>query len=153
MRKFYLILAITFLVAMASSLITIPGLAWYSTLNLPAWTPAGPVFSWAWTAIYILTALAAIDFVRKSPPTVGFKRVCWLFLVNAILNAGWSFIFFNVHLIGLAVFEAGLLWITVFFLVVLCWPISRLSSLLLMPYLLWTGFATYLNYVVWQLNK
>ncbi len=153
MRKFYLILAITFFVALVGSLLTIPGLAWYSTLTLPAWTPTGRVISWVWTTIYILTALAAVDFVRKSPPTGDFKRVCWLFLINAVLNAGWSFIFFSLHLTGVAVVEAVLLSFTVFLLVVLCWPVSRLSSLLLLPYLGWVSFATYLNYIVWQLNK
>jgi tryptophan-rich sensory protein len=31
--------------------------------------------------------------------------------------------------------------------------VSRTAALLLVPYLLWTGFASVLNFSVWRLNR
>ncbi|NTW64404.1 MAG: tryptophan-rich sensory protein, partial [Chlorobiaceae bacterium] len=32
-------------------------------------------------------------------------------------------------------------------------PISKPAAYLLVPYLLWVSFASYLNFVIWQLNR
>jgi tryptophan-rich sensory protein len=42
---------------------------------------------------------------------------------------------------------------TVIALIVLIWPKSRLSALLLAPYAGWVAFATYLAFVIWQYNS
>ena len=37
-------------------------------------------------------------------------------------------------------------------LVVRAWPVSRLASLLLVPYALWLAFATALTWAIWARN-
>ena len=74
------------------------------------------------------------------------------FAVNAMLNVTWSLLFFNLHLIDMAVYEAAMLGLSVVIISALCWQISRAASLLLVPYAAWVAFATYLTYIVSSLN-
>jgi len=74
------------------------------------------------------------------------------FILNAMLNVGWSWLFFSLHLIGWAAWEAILLEASVIVLIVLIRPISRVAAGLLVPYAAWVAFATVLTFIIWQLN-
>lgn len=125
---------------------------WYNTLTLPSITPPGAFIGAVWTILYILTAISAIIVYNQ-----GFRDTAWLltvgmFILNAFLNIFWSYLFFGQHLLGLAVLEAGLLGLSVLLIIIFSWPISRLAALLLVPYLAWVSFATYLAYLIYRLN-
>jgi len=142
-----------FAVALLGSWLTGGGMDWYKTINLPSFTPPGSVIGTVWTIIFILTAISALIFWQKAPRD---KRLSWtatFFILNGALNIFWSYLFFNRHWLGAAVWEAGILDLSVIVLIILIWPVSRLASTLLMPYAAWTTFATYLTYVIWSLNK
>jgi len=150
MKLNYIIIPlIAFLVATIGSFFTGTGMDWYETINLPSWTPPGYIIGIVWTIIFILTAISAL-IVWKKPRN---WLIIIIFLINAFLNVFWSYLFFNQHLIGAAFFEAVILDITVFILIFLIWPLSKLASLLLLPYGLWTAFASFLTLVVWFMNK
>jgi len=121
---------------------------WYSSLSLPGFTPPGGVIGLVWTTIYILTAISAILFYREHKD----NKVTLALASNLLLNISWSYIFFTAHLVGLAVLWAGFLGLSVLALIVLMWKKARVSALLLVPYLAWVSFATYLNYVIYTLN-
>lgn len=42
--------------------------------------------------------------------------------------------------------------VSIFYVIVNFYRISQLAAWLLIPYLLWVSFATYLNYAIWALN-
>lgn len=149
-----LIPALTVATATAGSYFTAPGLSgWYQGLNLPSWTPPGAVIGLVWTILYVLSAAAAI-LVYKTDGRVKSKTRIWLvFLANAILNAGWSFIFFQEHLILAAFWEAVMLGLSVLLLIWLIRPLSKIAAWLLWPYALWVGFAAFLTLNVWWLNS
>ncbi len=44
------------------------------------------------------------------------------------------------------------LWLLVAATTLVFWWVRRLAGALLVPYLLWVGFAAALNFSVWQLN-
>jgi tryptophan-rich sensory protein len=67
-------------------------------------------------------------------------------------NVAWSYIFFTKHLIGLAVIDSLLILMTAGMIMVIAWRVSKMSSLLLVPYVLWVSFATYLTYDIYTLN-
>jgi tryptophan-rich sensory protein len=69
-----------------------------------------------------------------------------------MLNAAWSYLFFTKHLVGFAVIDAVLIGITVGLIIILVWPYSKASALLLLPYLCWVSFASYLTYDFYTLN-
>jgi tryptophan-rich sensory protein len=151
--NYFIIPALTFAVAYFGGKVTDAGMDWYKTINLPAWTPPGFVIGIVWTIIFILTAMAAILVWNKGFGVNNFKLIIGFFVVNGLLNFLWSYLFFGKHLIGADIFTAGLLEISVLFLIILIWPISRLAAGLLFPYSAWVFFATYLNYIIWGLNK
>lgn len=74
------------------------------------------------------------------------------FLVQLALNTLWSWLFFGWHLGGLAFADVLLLWAAILATLVCFWRATPLAGALLIPYLLWVGFAAALNYSVWQLN-
>lgn len=155
---FVFIPLVTLAVAVAGSALTAPAInTWYKTINLPPWTPSGQVIGTVWTIIFILTAISALITWNTAFEKASLKKrlpvIAKAFIFNAILNVSWSYIFFNQHLLNLAVFEAGVLGFSVLVLIILIRPVSRLASNLLVPYLLWVCFATYLTYSVYVLNR
>ncbi len=143
---------ITFFVAFFGSLLTNNGIDWYKTIKLPSFTPPGFVIGNVWTVIFILSTVSVLIVWNSFPRDQTFWLIISLFLVNAVLNVFWSYLFFTLHSIDAAIFGASLLGISVFLLIFLIWPFSRLAGGLLIPYALWVVFATYLNYRIFVLN-
>ena len=75
-----------------------------------------------------------------------------LFIAQLAANALWSWLFFAWHRGGLATAEVPLLLALIVATVGAFWRSSRLAALLLVPYLLWVGFAAALTWSVWQSN-
>ncbi|MFW6282568.1 MAG: TspO/MBR family protein [Minisyncoccales bacterium] len=151
--NYLLIPIITVLVSYTGSIFTSMGISsgWYDLINKPTWTPPGSVIGIVWTIIFILSTISALIVWNKIERNKRFWRIILLFLINAALNVFWSFLFFAQNLIGLAVLEAALLAISVYILIYLIWPRSKLAAVLLIPYALWVSFATFLNYSIWVL--
>lgn len=125
-----------------------PG-AWYAGLAKPSWTPPNWLFGPAWTTLYLLMALAAWKVwiaVRR------IDAALLLYLVQLVLNALWSWLFFGLRRPDLALAGIVLLWLLILATTVLFWRRDRLAGLLLVPYLAWVGFATALNLAIWRLN-
>lgn len=144
---------VTILTALLGSFLTSGGMGWYSTIKLPAFTPPGYVIGMVWTAIFIISTIAALIFWNRATHNNKKVMVGIFLLTNAILNIAWSFLFFDLHLIKFAIFESGLLLLSVIELIIVILPTSRTAALLLVPYAGWVSFATYLTYVVWTLNR
>lgn len=141
------------LTAFIGGKITSVGMDWYKSINIPSWTPPGSVIGIVWTIIFILTAISAIIFWNKVPLGNVFYWILGFFIANLLLNILWSALFFGLHYIGLAVIEALVLDLSVIVIMVLLYPFSKLASMLLLPYAVWTAFASYLTYSVWFLNR
>ncbi|OGL69605.1 MAG: hypothetical protein A2745_02215 [Candidatus Harrisonbacteria bacterium RIFCSPHIGHO2_01_FULL_44_13] len=82
------------------------------------------------------------------------------FFVQLFLNAVWSIIFFGLHCstwltinnLGWALVDIIALWFAIVWTMITFYKISRPAAYLLLPYLLWVSFASYLNYSIWMLN-
>lgn len=118
---------------------------WYRTLDLPSFNPPDYVFGVAWTSIYILVGIAAWRLWNLTDHDGRFWWIAGIAAVNAILNVSWSYVFFGAHLLWPAVMVSAGLWLTILALIVIAWPRDLISAVLLVPYLLWVGFATFLN--------
>lgn len=153
-NKLYLIVIplITIAIASLGSLITAGGMAWYGTLKFLSIAPPGGFIGAVWTVIFILATISAILFWRKRSDNPADNAVVVLFLLNAILNILWSVIFFGLYLIGFSIIEMILLNATTMALVILLWRRHLASAILLLPYVLWVSFATYLAMSIWKLN-
>lgn len=138
-------------VAMIGGTITNLG-PWYEGLAKPDWTPARPVFPIVWTVIFALSAVAGVTAWRKAPNAKASEMVIGLFALNGFLNIGWSLLFFRLQRPDWAFYELVLLWLSILALIVYCGRLSKLSGLLLVPYLVWVTLAGILNWQVVQLN-
>jgi len=124
---------------------------WYPQLRLPEWTPPNWLFGPVWTALYLMMALSAWLAWRSSNSGVP-RFALILFGIQLVLNALWSVIFFGLRKIGPAFAEVLLLWMMLIATAVAFLPLSLLAAWLLIPYIAWVGFASYLNYRIWQMN-
>lgn len=132
--------------------VTSQNMSWYKTLALPSIAPPGSFIGLVWSVIYILAAISAILFWNNKDVQEHQKTVKFLFGLNGLLNLAWSYIFFGQGLLGWAIVEMTILNLTTLSLIVLMWKKNNKSALLLLPYLGWVSFATYLAFLIWQLN-
>jgi tryptophan-rich sensory protein len=75
-----------------------------------------------------------------------------VFAVQLGLNLLWSFLFFGLQRIDLALIEILILLVVIIVNTAMFWRIDRLAGMLFVPYVLWVGFATMLNASLWWLN-
>lgn len=118
---------------------------WYATLIKPSFSPPNWIFGPVWTTLYILMGISLYLVWKK-------KKVPVIFWIQLILNAVWSMIFFGMRNPAFALVDIAVLWITIFLTIRAFYPISKLAAYLLVPYILWVGFATFLNLFIVILN-
>lgn len=122
---------------------------WYPGLSKPAWTPSPRRIRGVWTALYVLIAVAAALVWSEGLDL----RFTYALLLNLVLNAGWSWIFFGLRSPGGALAEIVVLEVTCVALVPLAARSSTAAAALLLPYALWVAFATILNAVIFRRNR
>ena len=150
--NYFVIPAIAVATSWLGSWFTTQGMGWYETLVTPAWTPPGSVIGIIWTIIYILTAICALVFWNTAKRDKRFWWVISLFLLNAVLNAGWTYLYFYEQLIAAGIVEMLFLEATVIGLIVLIAKNKKKLSYLLYPYAIWVAIATYLAWSIFKLN-
>lgn len=142
-------LALCFAATGTAAFVSIDG--WYAALQKPSWNPPAWVFGPAWTVLYISMAVAAWLVWREG----GWKaqrRALGLFLVQWVLNALWTPLFFGLHRPGLAFAEIVILWLAIAATLAAFWRVNKVAGVLLVPYLAWVTFAAALNFAIWRLN-
>jgi tryptophan-rich sensory protein len=75
-----------------------------------------------------------------------------LFSLQLFLNFLWPVIFFGMHMPLLAFINIALLWISIALLIIDFWKFSKPAAIILIPYLLWVSFASFLNLSIVFLN-
>jgi benzodiazapine receptor len=125
---------------------------WYATLNRPSFNPPNWIFGPVWTSLYILMGISFFLIWKQEASKVR-NRAILIFLLQLLLNFAWSFIFFFFNLIGLALVEIILLWISIVMMLVVFYKIKPEASYINIPYLLWVTFATVLNASYYILNR
>lgn len=127
------------------------GNRWFDALEKPALMPPGWAFGLAWTILYVLMALA-FAMILHARGARGRGLAIALFLVQLALNLSWSPLFFRAHQVGQALALIAVLIPVVALTAFLFGRIRRVAGLMLIPYLLWLMFATFLNYEILRLN-
>ncbi len=128
----------------------IPG--WYASLNQPSFSPPNWVFGPVWTALYILLGIS-LFLIWKLDPGKERNLAILVFLVQLLLNFGWSFIFFYFKMVGFALFEIILLWVSIVIMLFLFYKIKPMAAYINIPYFLWVTFASVLNAAYYFLNR
>ncbi len=141
------------LAGIIGSLFTVSSVStWYQTLVRPALNPPSWVFGPVWITLYLLMGISLFLIWKKGWKKKNVRIAMSVFGVQLTLNALWSILFFGMQNPGLALINIALLWIGILASIILFYKISKPASYLLIPYILWVSFASYLNYAIWTLN-
>ncbi len=143
---------ICFALGTASGLSTVSEIgSWYQTLNKPSWNPPSWIFGPMWTTLYIMIG-CAIGRIWHLLPSTSRKSAIGLFIAQFVLNLAWSPVFFGLHQIGLALVIIIVLVIGIILTIKAFNQLDKTAALLMIPYLIWVSFATFLNYTIYTLN-
>jgi len=146
---FILSLAVCQLAGFIGSVFTAPNIkTWYAGLNKPFFTPPNWVFAPVWTTLYILMGISLFLIWRKGLREKNIREAFIMFMVQLILNAGWSIVFFGTHSILGGFLVIAVMCMAILLTMVLFYGISSLASILLLPYLMWVSFASVLNFAL-----
>jgi tryptophan-rich sensory protein len=96
---------------------------------------------------------AAAWFVWKRGGFAAHPIALSLFLLQLLINALWSPLFFGLRNPALAFVDIVLLWLALLATLVAFWKVRPLAGALLLPYLAWVTFASALNFAICRLNR
>ena len=122
---------------------------WYSTIVKPTFNPPEWVFAPVWITLYIAMSVA-IWLVWINPKRV--EKILYLYFIHLLINGSWSIFFFGLHLILASLIVVAIIIFFVVWLIILYHPINKLSSFLMIPYLMWLSYAFVLNFYIFILN-
>lgn len=123
----------------------------YNTINKPALNPPPEIFGPVWAFMYTLIFISFTTFMYAKTD-LNKKQGLTFFLIQLLLNFSWSPAFFYLHDIKLSFIIIVFLLIFIILTIISFYKVSRISAFLLIPYLLWVSFATYLNFELMRLN-
>ena len=146
-------IAIPELVGAASAFITGNMGEAYNSYNRPPLSPPGIVFPIVWVILYALMGIASYLVVESRTATEEEKRKALvLYGVQLGVNFIWPIIFFKFEAYNLAAVVIVILLILVVITAFMFRKINITAFRLMIPYILWLAFATYLNIGVAVLN-
>ena len=122
---------------------------WYSQLIKSNYNPPDWIFAPVWTTLYLMMTLAIWFFWHSNKRDMS---TVYIYFTHIVFNTTWSIVFFGLHQILLALI---VLLILIFLIIILIMRFKRVnfvSYYLMIPYLLWTFYALFLNFNLMILN-
>lgn len=151
--KLSLSVLIPLLIGFIGSYFTAPAIPeWYAGLNKPSLNPPNWIFAPVWTILYIFMGVAFFLVWKENAELRRKVTAFALFGIQLVLNLTWSIFFFGMKNPELAMMNIILLVIALIATMISFYKISKKTLYLLIPYLLWISFASYLNYQIIVLN-
>ena len=130
--------------------------SWYRTLARPPGSPPNWVFGPIWTTLYVVMGIAAWR-VWRHVANIGERPLAYDALMlwgwQLAVNALWPAIFFGLHAPAAALLVILVLLALIALTIRAFARIDRPAAALLLPYLAWSSYATYLNAGFWWLNR
>ena len=144
--KLILCVVIVMVLGAAGGLATagsIPG--WYAELAKPPGTPPNAIFGPVWTLLYLMIGVSLARVWHFVPVGAEKRRALVRFAIQMILNLAWTPLFFGAHLVAVALAMIVSLSVMILLTILSFKPLDRFAAWLLVPYLAWVSYATYLN--------
>lgn len=152
MLKYFLAILFTNAIGIIGSAFTADQIdTWYQTLEKPYFQPPNWVFGPVWVLLYTFLGIVLVRLWQAKKDTQRNKALLW-FGIQLLFNALWTPVFFGAEAIGTALVIIVLLLISIVVTMWYTWRADRVSFYLMVPYLLWILFATFLNASIWWLN-
>jgi len=145
--------AVCQMAAILGSIFTTPAIpTWYEGLRKPDLAPPNWVFAPVWTILYLLMGISLFFILNVGPERRHVREPVVIFGVQLVLNILWSYLFFGMQSPLLGLIGIVALWMMTGLTIVSFFKVSKLAAMLLVPYLIWVSFASYLNYALLILN-
>ena len=122
---------------------------WYSTIIKPEFNPPDWIFAPVWIALYLAMSVA-IWLIWINPKKT--EKIIYIYFIHLLVNGSWSLFFFGLHLILVSLIIIAVIIFLVVWLIKLYYPINKISSYLMFPYLAWLSYAFLLNFYIFILN-
>lgn len=145
-------LAIPLAVGGLSALITKDSMIMFDYVKKPPLAPPDWLFPVAWTILYILMGLAAYYVHTSHKPKKQIDSALLFYGIQLFFNFFWSIFFFNLEKYLFSFIWLVAMWVLILITTVKFFGIEKKSGYLMLPYILWTTFAAYLNLGVYMLN-
>ena len=127
------------------------GNPWFDALVKPGVMPPGATFGIVWTILYIMLGLA-LAMILNARGSRGRPLALSFFFAQLLLNYVWSPVFFALHEVRTALLLIVAMLLLSVVAALLFARIRKAAGLLMLPYLVWLGFASFLNYQIMVLN-
>ncbi len=148
--SFVLFFIITFSASFIGGLVTFTFKEpWYSELTKSNFNPPDWIFAPVWTTLYLMMTLAIWFFWHSKNREM---NTIYIYFIHIVFNTTWSVVFFGFHNIFLALVNLIILVLLIVILILRFRLVNKVSSYLMIPYLLWSSFALFLNYRLLVLN-
>ena len=139
------------------SLFTRDTMSKFGQFNQPPLAPPAWLFPVAWTILYVLMGVASfliyLALVRGKKAEKSCALITlMLYGIQLVLNFAWTPIFFNLEMYWVAFAVLAVMWVLEIVILIKTFKLSRAAFWCLLPYLLWTTFAAYLNISIAILN-
>jgi len=122
---------------------------WYSQLMKSNFNPPDWVFAPVWTTLYLMMTLAIWFYWHSKNRNM---NTVYIYFIHIVFNTTWSIVFFGLHQILLALIVLVILIILIIILIIRFKRVNYVSTCLMIPYLLWTCYALFLNFNLYILN-
>ena len=122
---------------------------WYSQLVKSNYNPPDWVFAPIWTTLYLMMTLAIWFFWHSKNKDM---NTVYIYFIHIVFNTTWSIVFFGLHQILLALIVLLVLIFLIIILILRFKRVNLVSYYLMIPYLLWTTYALFLNLNLLILN-
>ena len=141
---------ITFSASFIGGLVTISYKEpWYSQLVKSSYNPPDWIFAPVWTTLYLMMIFAIWLFWLSKKRDM---NTIYIYFIHILFNTTWSVIFFAFHNILLAFINLMILIWLIVILILRYRRVNNVSAYLMIPYLLWSCYALFLNLNLLILN-
>ena len=146
-------IAIPLVIGGISAFLTRGSMEVFESLNQPPLSPPGWLFPIVWTILYTLMGIASYLVLESNADPDKISSAMTIYIWQLAVNFLWPTFFFNFGWYLFAFVWLVFLWILVLITTLRFLNVSKIAGILMIPYLLWTTFACYLNFGVWFLNR
>ena len=122
---------------------------WYSLINKPSFNPPSWIFAPVWTTLYLMMTAAIWFFWHSKNRDM---NTIYIYFIHIVFNTTWSIVFFGLHQILFALIVLLILIFLIVILIIRFKRVNLVSYYLIIPYLLWTLYALFLNFSLLILN-
>ena len=148
--SFFLFFIITYSASFIGGMATISFKEpWYSQLTKSNFNPPDWVFAPVWTTLYLMMTFAIWFYWHSKNREM---NTVYIYFIHIVFNTTWSIVFFGLHQILLALIVLTILIILIIVLIIKFKRVNYVSAYLMIPYLLWSCYALFLNFNLYILN-